>query len=316
MITYRIPANASGQRLDRFLVKFMPEAGKGLLMKMTRKKRIKLNGRRAEPKDTIQEGDTLTFYFSDETYAKFRGASADEAPKKKPLPDSLSALIHPPLYEDAQILAVNKPAGLLTQPDHTGDPSIADLAAVYADGTFHAAPANRLDRGTSGVVLIPKNYETQKTLIRSIRERKTHKTYLALVFGALTQPGRCDDQLLREHNKTRVSDSGNGVHAALRYRPIQSNGGFTLLEIDLFTGKTHQIRAQLAHIGHPIVGDVKYGSKKANQTFRDRYHLNHPLLHAAHYTLSAPTLSFDIQAPIEDPAFLAILHALNFNKAI
>ena len=69
MITYRIPANASGQRLDRFLVKFMPEAGKGLLMKMTRKKRIKLNGRRAEPKDTIQEGDTLTFYFSDETYA-------------------------------------------------------------------------------------------------------------------------------------------------------------------------------------------------------------------------------------------------------
>ena len=313
MITYRVPANAAGQRLDRFLVKFMPKAGKGLLMKMTRKKRIKLNGRRAAPKDTIQEGDTLTFYFSDETYAKFKGETAGHTPTQNPLPETLSTLIHPPLYEDAQILAVNKPAGLLTQPDHTGDPSVSDLAALFSDGTFHAAPANRLDRGTSGIVLIPKNYDVQKKLLQSIRERKAHKTYLALVFGTVTHSGRCDNRLIREQNKTRISDTEKGTDAALRYRPVQSVNGFTMLEVDLFTGKTHQIRAQLAHIGHPIVGDVKYGSEKSNQTLKTRYHLGHPLLHAAHYTLNTPTLSFDIRAPIDDPAFRVILDALNFN---
>lgn len=313
MITYRIPANAAGQRLDRFLVKFMPNAGKGFLMKMTRKKRIKLNGRRASPKETIQEGDTLTFYFSDETYAKFKDEAAEHTAAQKSLPDTLSALVHPPLYEDTQILAINKPAGLLTQPDHTGDPSVADLAAVFSDGTFHAAPANRLDRGTSGIVLIPKNYEVQKKLAQSIRERKAHKTYLALVFGTVTHSGRCDDHLMREHNKTRISDTEEGIDAALRYRPIQTVNGFTLLEVDLFTGKTHQIRAQLAHIGHPIVGDIKYGSEKSNRTLKTRYHLGHPLLHAAHYALNTPTLSFDIHAPIDDPAFRKVLDAMDFS---
>lgn len=313
MITYRIPASASGQRLDRFLVKFMPEVGKGLLMKMTRKKRIKLNGRRADPKDAVREGDTLTFYFSEETYAKFRGKTTEQLSPDQSLPKILETLIHPPLYEDAQILAVNKPAGLLTQPDHSGGPSVSDLAASFSEGTFHAAPANRLDRGTSGVVLIPKNYAVQKTLAQMIRERKTHKTYLALVFGTVEKVGRCDDRLLRTDNKTRISDSGEGAHAALIYRPLQTGGGFSLLEIDLLTGRTHQIRAQLSHIHHPIVGDIKYGSKEANRMFKTRFHLEHPLLHAARYTLKSPNLSFDIQAPITDPAFSAVLRTLNFN---
>jgi 23S rRNA pseudouridine955/2504/2580 synthase len=316
MISYLIPKNADGQRLDRFLVKFMPGAGKGLLMKMLRKKRIKRNSRRAEPKDMIRQDDVLTFYFSEETFDKFRGLANQKPPTDKALPKILTDLVSPPLYEDARLLAVNKPAGLLTQPDRTGAPSVADLAARYSSGTFHAAPANRLDRGTSGVILIPKDYDTQKKLSAAIRNHKTEKTYLALVFGQITAPGTCDDRLTRANNKTQIaaaSKDSKSKRALLRYTPVKHNDQYTLLKIRLYTGKTHQIRVQLAHLGHPIVGDVKYGSADANRELKKRFGLSHPLLHAAHYALNTKNLAFDIQAPVTDPAFHQMLCALQWN---
>ncbi len=316
MIDYRIPQTADGQRLDRFLMKFMPGAGKGLLMKMLRKKRIKRNGRRAEPKDMVVQGDVLTFYFSEETFNKFRGETEQEPSKAQPLPRVLADLTAPPLYEDAHLVGINKPAGLLTQPDRTGAPSVADLAARYSTGTFHAAPANRLDRGTSGVILIPKDYGTQKILSGAIREHQTQKTYLALVFGQITEAGDCDDRLVRKNNKTCVvseTDNSESKRARLRYTPIKSNGHYTLLKIRLYTGKTHQIRVQLAHLGHPIVGDVKYGSAEANRRLKRQYGLSHPLLHAMRYSLDSKALHFDIEAPVTDPAFNQILDALQWD---
>ncbi|MGN0193908.1 MAG: pseudouridine synthase [Pseudoramibacter sp.] len=316
MITYRIPQSADGQRLDRFLTKFMPDAGKGLLMKMLRKKRIKCNGRRADPRDMITQGDVLTFYFSEETFNKFRGKSEQKPSKSQALPEVLTDLTTPPLYEDAHLLAVNKPAGLLTQPDRTGAPSVADLAARYSTGTFHAAPANRLDRGTSGVILIPKDYDTQKKLSQAIREHQTQKTYAALVFGQITEPGACDDRLIRNNNKTQIAapaKDSKSKRAVLHYSPIKSDAHYSLLKIRLYTGKTHQIRVQLAHLGHPIVGDVKYGSADANRELKKQFGLSHPLLHAMRYSLDTPDFAFDIEAPITDPAFNRILNALQWD---
>lgn len=311
MIEYKITADSADQRMDRFLKKLLPNAQTGFLMKMLRKKRIKLNGARAEANTLVREGDTVTFYFSQDTFDKFAGKT-DAAPQTDALPPKLRALITPPLYEDAHVLAVNKPAGLLTQPDATGDPSVSDIAASLPHGgTFHPAPANRLDRDTSGIVLIAKDYATQKALAEEISERRVTKEYIALVAGVVTEGGTLTGKLTKDAatNTVSVTAERGEANAVLDYAPIEARGELTLLSVRLHTGKTHQIRAQLAEAGHPIVGDAKYGTSGVNWTLSMAYGLHHQVLHARHYAV--PALGIDITAPL--PADVSrILDQLGF----
>lgn len=295
MIQLTISDDAAEQRMDRFLSKWLPQANKGFLMKMLRKKRIKLDGHRASPRDYLQKGQILTFYFSEETYRQFRGQPA--APREPGLPDSLKALMQPPLYEDDRLIAVNKPAGLLTQPDHTGTPSLADLAKTLPhSGTFHPAPANRLDRNTSGVVLIPKNYSTQKQIVAAIEAHHACKSYWAIVAGKITRGAKLHSRLTKDATHNIVREETDGQREAwLRYQSLCSGDAASLIAIELGSGRSHQIRVQLAGIGHPIVGDPKYGSRSHNREWAALYGLHHQLLHARRYTISE--LNIDVVAP-------------------
>lgn len=295
MIQLTISNNAAEQRMDRFLIKWLPQASKGFLMKMLRKKRIKLDGHRASPRDYLQKGQVLTFYFSEETYRQFRGQPA--APGEPSLPDSLKALMQPPLYEDDHLIAVNKPIGLLTQPDHTGTPSLADLAGTLPhSGTFHPAPANRLDRNTSGIVLIPKDYPTQKQIAAAIRSHLIRKSYWAIVAGKITRGAKLHSRLTKNPRGNIVQEKTDGQREAwLRYQPLCSGDAASLIAIELGSGRSHQIRVQLAGIGHPIIGDPKYGSRSHNREWAALYGLHHQLLHAHRYTI--PELNIDVVAP-------------------
>lgn len=311
MKTYTIDSNSAGQRMDRFLMKFFPEASKGFLEKMLRKKRIKRNGKRADPKDMVAVGDELLFYFSDETYNQFRGIKKGDAPKEAPLPPALRRMMAEPLWENGDCIVLNKPAGFLSQPDTSGKPSVADAIQRFLphSGTFHPAPANRLDYGTSGIILVPKNYEAQKKIMAAIRERAVSKEYLALVHGTLTQPLELKTRLTKDEQANRVTAGHAGVEASLSCTPLASHEGLTLVSVDLHTGRSHQIRVQLAQAGYPVVGDSKYGQAKKDLSLKRRFHLNHQLLHSVRYAL--PQAGIDVRAPLPQD-FEEILTAFHF----
>lgn len=289
MQAFTIGPDASGQRLDRYLQKLLPEAGKGFLQKMLRKKNIKLNHKKADGAVKIQEGDLIEIFFSDETIDAFRGKKKKD---ERPIPEKIRKSFEEPVYEDENFLAISKPVDTLTQPDESGVMSLADAAPAFIEATetFSPAPITRLDRNTSGVLLFPKNYQAQKRALAAVREKSTQedsaqageKVYYALVAGPLRKGGELSDYLVRdeESRKSRTAESGD--LAKLTYEPILVSDAATLVRIHLITGRTHQIRAQFSAIGHPLLGDRKYAGSGANRAHPG---LRHPFLHAAHYRL-------------------------------
>ncbi|MDO4288688.1 MAG: RluA family pseudouridine synthase [Eubacterium sp.] len=299
MKEYTIDSSGANQRLDRFLTKLMPLAGRSFLQKMLRKKRIKVNRSRAEAKTLLKEGDTLQIYFSEETINAFQ-----KEKRRLEIPEAYAGLFAPPLYEDDHILVINKPAGLLCQPDHSGEQSLIDLALTYLSrenlslsDTFSPAVANRLDRNTSGVTMIPKDYPTLRAVNAAIRERQTQKLYHCIVAGSLTSPGELTDFLTRDETQNRSEVAAQGKAARLSYRPLAHTSNFTLLEITLHTGRTHQIRAQMAAAGHPVVGDPKYGDPDINARFEADFGLKYQLLHGRTYRIDALNYSFTAPYP-------------------
>ena len=286
-----IDTNAAGQRIDRYLLKRFPRASKGFLQKMLRKKQITLNQGRAQPQAFLNEGDCIQVFFSDETIAHF--SDNGQTVPKPPIPPN-NTLFDQPVYEDEHILVVNKPDGLLTQPDASGEPALSDWlsTAIKNDGgTFHPAPSNRLDKNTSGIIMIPKDYPTQKLVNATIRSRSILKEYLALVKGTIAPSLTLRDQL-----------------GCVR---IASNQDTSLVRIRLFTGRAHQIRVQLAAANHPIIGDPKYGNRAVNNAFFERYGLRRQLLHSVHYAI--PDLSYDFKAPVPQD-FQSILRDLGYTE--
>ena len=274
MTEITIQKNDAGQRVDRFLSKTYPNLKTALVCKLLRKKRIKLNGARSEPNVILKEGDVLRFYLSDELLAK--------EPRKIEKSD-ISAEINV-VYEDENILLIDKPAGLVVHEDNdNSQDTLIDrvLSYLYQKGeydpelenSFVPALVNRIDRNTSGIVIAAKNAEALRILNQKVRDREIQKLYLCAVLGRLRPVAATLTAYLKklsEENRVIVSDKKQDGFLTIRtkYRVMKSSGELSLVEVDLLTGRTHQIRAHFAHIGHPLLGDEKYGDSAVNKRYR------------------------------------------------
>lgn len=277
--SFEIGKNDAGQRMDKFLSKAAPSLPKSLLYKYLRTKRIKLNGKRAEPASRLNEGDIVELYINDEFFAR-KEYHYDflKAPKK---PDIL--------YEDENILIINKPPGVLCHPD--GDNYTNNLIASVRrylfekgeydpekENSFAPALANRIDRNTGGLVMAAKNAEALRILNDRIKNREITKKYLCVAEGAFKEKSGVLEgfiSLNKSQNKATVTKKETEDSKAIKtgYTVLKEKNGLSLLEIELFTGRTHQIRAQFAAIGHPLYGDTKYKGKAAgeNSPYKKQY---------------------------------------------
>ena len=283
-----IGRNDAGQRADHFLMKALPALGPSLRQKFLRTKHIKRNGVRLSPSDRLEEGDVLTFYIPDDFF-------------EKPDPEQAFRSIDPDVrivYEDENILIADKKAGMLVHSDDSGDENtlINHIKAyLYKSGawdpdrenSFAPALANRIDRNTSGLVLAAKNAEALRVLNEKIRTREIDKSYFCIIHGQMKpESGRLDSFIERDlknkrvySGKTRTDDSRT---ASTLYRTIAAKDGISLLECRLLTGRTHQIRAQFAQAGHPLLGDGKYGKNELDR----RYGWKYQALHSHRITFS------------------------------
>ena len=286
-----IRTNEAGQRLDKFLGKYMNQAPKSFLYKMMRKKNIILNGKKASGTEMLSEGDVVKLFLSEETIGKF--SRMPESTAVKAAMEQYTKLDI--LYEDEHALFINKPAGMLSQKASPKDVSLVEYLTAYllTEGkiteeelkTFHPSVCNRLDRNTSGIVAAGKSLAALQELTAMFRERTIKKYYLCLVKGIVTKEKKISGYLVKNEKANTVSvhgkDNGGAARIETEYCPLSSGDGFTLLEVHLITGKTHQIRAHLASQGHPIAGDPKYGDRTVNEWLRKKYGLKIQLLHAA-----------------------------------
>lgn len=292
MKQFVIRENEAGQRFDKYLAKLLREAPKSFCYKMLRKKNITLNGKKATGNEKLCVGDEVKLFFSEETFTKFCGTQ-----KVKTAVCPLDVL-----YEDGNILLINKPVGMRSQPDESGEPSLVEYLLGYlmekgevteeSLTTFRPSVCNRLDRNTSGLVAAGKSLRGLQELSRMFHDRTMHKDYLCLVKGELRERKEIKGFLSKNEKTNKVTvfqtKTGDALPIETSYVPLGSSNGLTLLKVRLVTGRTHQIRAHLSSIGHPIVGDGKYGEETWNRVFRRKYGLKHQLLHA--YRLELPEM--------------------------
>ena len=302
-----VSANEAGQRFDKLLAKYFNQAPKSFVYKMLRKKNIVLNGKKADGSEKLQVGDSVKLFLADETIEKFSKVMIQTTDTELDI-----------IYEDEHILMINKPVGMLSQKAEAGDDSLVEHIISYMLKTrqlsaedlrkFKPSICNRLDRNTSGLVVAGKSLVGLQKMGELFKERTLKKFYRCLVAGEIKEAQYIKGYLTKDEITNKVSILSKEVRDSLpietAYRPIATNGKVTLLEVHLITGRTHQIRAHLASIGCPIIGDYKYGNRKINDIYKEKYHLESQILHA--YRVEFPSLSGELEA-ISEKHIVALL---------
>ena len=273
MKEFIIKKNDAGQRLDKYITKSFPLIPQALMYKYIRNKRIKVNGKRAEISYKLSVDDVISMYINDEFFEPVK-------PKYDFLSAGKSIKI---VYEDENIILIDKPAGILSHPDEGNytDTAITRVKRyLYEKGeydpenemSFAPALVNRIDRNTCGIIIGAKNAESLRILNEKLKNRELHKYYLCVAIGKLKNKDGIIKGYLEKNekqNRVYISEKSNDKTKAIatKYNVLDYKGGLSLVEVELLTGRTHQIRASFSHIGNPLLGDGKYGTNAQNKQF-------------------------------------------------
>lgn len=266
-----ISQNDSGQRLDKFLTKFMPNLPPSMMYKGLRKNCVKINGKHAKDGSVkLKNGDVLNLYFKDEFFEKTTNKSFINI-----VPDINI------VYEDSNIMLIDKRPGMVVHEDESGrGGTLIDHIKSYLyqkgeynpdnEQSFVPSLCNRIDRNTGGIVIAAKNAQSLRVMNQKIKDREMTKLYLCVLSGRLDKKsGELRHFMKKDESKKQVYVYNSPVEGArtavTRYKVLAEKNDMSLVEVDLITGRTHQIRAHFAHIGHPLMGDGKYGSNKINK---------------------------------------------------
>ena len=292
MKEFTISKQNEGQRFDKYLFRILGNSSMSFVFKMLRKKNFVLNDKRATGKEILKAGDIVKIYLSDETFDKFKtpdklSDSSFEKSKKTSSFDLKKNII----YEDKDIILINKPYNMLSQKAEKDDVSINEYIIEYLVNTgkidnnsltyFKPSCVNRLDRNTTGIIIAAKTLKAAQVLSEALKNRTIEKYYKCLVYGEFAANGSYKAYLTKDNASNKVSitdnklsDDSNYIETA--YKLIKFDNDLSEVEVHLITGKSHQIRAHIAYLGFPIIGDKKYGNKSVN----DKYKAKHQLLHA------------------------------------
>ena len=292
-----ISQNEKEQKLLKLLQKYFKGQADSFLYKMLRKKNILLNGKKADGKEILQLGDTVQLYFSEESLGKL--LQERESTEKEIWSKRWQSFI---LYEDKHCILFNKPVGLLSENDGSSSFSVNSLLLSYMrtkgelskeqEKSFRPGIANRLDRNTSGIINFGKSLGGLQAFAKLLQSHDLEKKYYALVYGDFQKTGLQEHLLEKDKGQNKALESERGKRVKSTFEKLacveSSVGPLSLLSVQIFTGKTHQIRTQLSLLSHPIVGDDKYGDTRKNARLRKTLPLSYQLLHA--YSLRFPKL--------------------------
>lgn len=307
MYQFEINKNEAGQRFDKYLHKLMPQAPSSFVYRMLRKKNIVLNGKKAEGKEKLNEGDVVKLFLSEETFQGF--AKADY--KTDAYLDAYKKLKGiEVLFENEHMLLLSKPSGILSQKATDSDVSVNEWLIGYllaqekikaeSLATYRPSVCNRLDRNTSGLVICGRTLAGSQELNYLIKERMIRKFYRLFVMGRLEREETIEGYLKKEPSGNQVTISPirteGSSYIRTRYYPVKILNDMTYLEVELITGKPHQIRAHMASIGHPVLGDGKYGNMDFNRKYKEKYGINSQMLHAYRLEFPANQLLFGGEA--------------------
>lgn len=310
MYKVTVDKNSNGQRADKFIKKLLPLAPSSFIYKMFRKKDIKINGKKASENMMVYTGDEIEMFLYEDKVRQFQQEVNIET-----LPIHFDVI-----FEDENILVVNKPAGLILHEDDKEKKNTLTnqvLSYLYQNGQydphlsqgFVPGPVHRLDRNTSGLVIFGKTFDSLKDLNEMVRQRHCiEKKYLTVVVGDVQRDGHLIGYMKKDEAKQKCFMVSKATPGALtmetKYHVLTHCPNYSYLEVELITGRTHQIRLHMASISHPVIGDRKYGNFEANKIMKERYGLSSQLLHAYQLTFKRciGTLSYlegkVIQAPV------------------